>query len=193
MKKVVLFMSVSVDGFIAGPDGDLGWHRVDEEVHEHFNEVLSGMSAFLDGRVTWELMAGFWPTADADPDAPAPIADFARIWREMPKVVYSRTLPSAGWNTAIRREVSAPEIRSMCAEPGGDLALGGADLASTFLAQDLVDELRLYVHPTLVGRGKRLFASDLVRDLALVESRAFGNGVVLLRYSRSEPRNQTRS
>ena len=189
MKKVVLFMSLSVDGFIAGPDGDLGWHRVDEEVHEHFNEVLSGMSAFLDGRVTWELMADFWPTADADPDAPAPIVDFARIWRETPKIVYSRTLSSADWNTTIRREVSAPEIRAMSAGPGGDLALGGADLAATFLAQDLVDELRLYVHPVLVGAGKRLFASDVVRDLELVESRVFGNGVVLLRYSRSEPRS----
>ena len=184
MKNVVLFMSVSVDGFIAGPDGDLGWHRVDDEVHEHFNETLSAMSAFLDGRVTWELMADFWPTADADPSAPAPVAEFARIWREMPKVVFSRSLSTTEWNTTVRREVSAHEIRAMRAEPGGDLALGGADLAATFLSLDLVDELRLYVHPTLVGSGKRLFASDVVRDLELVESRVFGNGVVLLRYAR---------
>jgi len=185
MKKVVLFMSVSVDGFIAGPDGDLGWHRVDEEVHAHFNETLSAMSAFLDGRVTWELMADFWPTADADPEAPAPIVEFSRIWRDMPKVVFSRSLSTTDWNTTVRREVSAPEIRAMCDQPGGDLALGGADLAATFLSMDLVDELRLYVHPALVGRGKRLFAAgDLVRDLELVESRAFGNGVVLMRYAR---------
>ena len=87
---------------MAGVDGDLGWHRVDDEVHRHFNEVLAGMSAFLDGRVTYELMADFWPTADQDPDAPAPVAEFARIWRDMPKVVFSRTLESWPWNAAHR-------------------------------------------------------------------------------------------
>ncbi len=72
----------------------------------------------------------------------------------MPKVAFSRMLATAGWNTTIAREVSAPEIRSMCAEPGGDMALGGAELAGSFLALDLVDEMRLYVHPVLVGRGE---------------------------------------
>ena len=185
MRKVVLFMSVSVDGFFEGPGRELDWHRVDEELHEHFNETLAGMSAFLDGRRTYELMADYWPTADADPAASAPVAEFARIWLEMPKVVFSRTLSSAGWNTTIARSVSAAEIRSMCAEPGGDMALGGADLAASFLSLDLVDELRLYVHPVLIGRGRRLFPdSDLWRDLELLESRRFGNGVVLLRYGR---------
>ncbi|MFC4784998.1 dihydrofolate reductase family protein [Nocardioides sp. MAHUQ-72] len=188
MRKVVLFMSVSVDGFISGPDGDLGWHRVDEEVHEHFNAVLSQMGGFLDGRRTWQLMADYWPGADDDPDAPAPVAEFARIWREMPKVVFSRTLTDAGWNTTVAREVSTASIRALCAEPGGDLALGGAELARSFLALDLVDELRLYVHPVLVGRGARLFTEpDLIRDLTLLESRAFGNGVVLLGYGRDQP------
>ncbi|GAA2151603.1 dihydrofolate reductase family protein [Nocardioides koreensis] len=185
MGKVVLFMSVSVDGFFEGPDRELDWHRVDDELHGHFNETLADMGAFLDGRRTYELMADFWPSADADPSAPAPVAEFARIWREMPKVVFSRTLSSAGWNTTIARSVSVDEIRAMCAEPGGDLALGGADLAASFLALDLVDELRLYVHPVLIGRGRRLFpGADLRRDLELVETRTFGNGVVLLHYAR---------
>ena len=186
MRKVVLFMSVSADGFFEGPDRELDWHRVDEELHQHFNETLAGMSAFLDGRVTYELMADFWPTVGSDPSNPATMVEFSRIWREMPKVVFSRTLAAADWNTTILREVSVEEVRALCAQPGGDMALGGADLAASFLALDLVDELRLYVHPVLIGRGRRLFPdSDLVLDLDLVESRTFGNGVVLLRYARA--------
>ena len=125
MRKIVLFMSISIDGFMAGADGDLGWHLVDEEVHQHFNEVLGEMGAFLDGRVTYELMADFWPTADEDPDAPAPMAEFAGIWRDMPKIVFSRTLESAELEHRIVREVG-PGRRSgrWCAEPGGDMAVG---------------------------------------------------------------------
>src|SRR5438552_7418933 len=98
MRRIVLMMSVSLDGYIEGPNRELDWHLVDDELHTHVNEVLSGMGAFLNGRVTYELMAGYWPTADADPSATAPMIEFARIWRDMPKVVYSRTLEGAEWN-----------------------------------------------------------------------------------------------
>ena len=186
MRTVVLFMSVSVDGFFEGPDRDISWHLVDDELHSHFNSELRAMGAFLDGRVTYELMAGFWPTADADPDSPEPVREFAGIWRDMPKIVFSRTLERADWNTTIWRDVVVEEIRALMAEPGGDLALGGADLAATFRRLDLIDEYRLYVHPVLLGRGTPLFrASDARRSLKIVESRTFGNGVVLLRYGRA--------
>jgi dihydrofolate reductase len=179
-------LSVSLDGFFEGPDRDLSWHLVDEEVHTEFNRVLAGMSAFLDGRVTYELMADFWPTADEDPEAPPPIVEFARIWRDMPKVVYSRTLEKADWNTTVVRQVDPDEVRRLTAEPGGDMALGGADLVDSFRRLDLIDEYRLYVHPVLVGSGRRLFGSaDAPADLRLVETRTFGNGVVLLRHERA--------
>jgi len=185
VRRIVVMMSVSLDGFFEGPDGDLGWHLVDDEVHTEFNEVLGAMSAFLDGRVTYELMAGFWPTADADPDSSPPMVEFARIWRDMPKIVYSRTLERAGWNTTVVREVDPEAVRRLAAEPGGDMAVGGADLADTFRRLDLIDEYRLYVHPVLVGRGRRLFGpGDATTGLRLVESRTFGNGVVLLRHER---------
>ncbi|MFH9228861.1 dihydrofolate reductase family protein [Streptomyces lydicus] len=185
MRKIVLMMSVSVDGFFEGPDRELDWHLVDDELHRHFNEQLATMGAFLSGRVTHELMAGYWPTADADPAATGPEAEFAAIWREMPKIVYSRTLPRADWNTTIAREVDVDEIEALKAQPGGDLALGGADLAASFLRLDLVDEYRLYVHPVVLGRGRPLFPSaDTRRGLTLIGSRAFGNGVVLLHYGR---------
>ena len=113
------------------------------------------------------------------------MVEFARIWREMPKIVFPRTLKRADWNTTILRDVVPDEIRALKAQPGGDLALGGADLAATFLRHDLVDELRLYVHPVVIGRGTPLFKpSDARIELRLVETRAFGNGVVLLCYVR---------
>jgi dihydrofolate reductase len=113
------------------------------------------------------------------------MVEFARIWRDMPKIVFSRTLEKADWNTTILRRVDAAEIRALQAEPGGDLALGGAELARSFFEQDLIDELRLYVHPVLIGRGKRLFPeAEGYTPLHLNETRTFGNGVVMLHYTR---------
>jgi dihydrofolate reductase len=186
MRKIVLMMSVSLDGFIEGPNRELDWQLVDDELHSHFNEQLSGMGAFLDGRVMYELMAGFWPTADTDPASTGPMIEFARIWRDMPKIVYSRTLERADWNATVVRDVDPEEVRRLKAEPGGDLALGGADLAAAFMRHDLIDEYRLYVHPVVIGAGKRLFPSDVEFSLRLAETRTFGNGVVLLRYARTE-------
>jgi dihydrofolate reductase len=187
MRKIILGMSVSLDGYIEGPGRDISWHQVDEEVHRYVNADLRTRGAFLSGRVTHELMAGFWPTADSDPDCSEPMAEFAGIWREMPKYVFSRTLEHAGWHTTIVREVVPAEIEALKAGPGGDLALGGADLAASFLAHDLVDAYQIYVHPVLVGRGTPLFKErDALTRLRLTSTRTFGNGVVELRYDRAE-------
>jgi dihydrofolate reductase len=186
MGNIVLMMSISADGFIEGPDRDIDWHLVDDELHRHFNEVLAAMGAFLSGRVTYELMAGFWPTADADPDSPPPMAEFSGIWRDTPKVVYSRTLERADWNTTVVHEVDPDEVRRLAARTVGDLALGGADLAAAFRRHDLIDEYRVYVHPVAIGRGKPLFEPvDTRTDLRLAETRTFGNGVVLLHHRRA--------
>ncbi|MGW1024513.1 dihydrofolate reductase family protein [Streptomyces sp. NPDC002577] len=185
MRKIVLMMSVSLDGFFEGPDREIDWHMVDDELHDHFNEQLRAMGAFLDGRVSYELMAEFWPTADSDPASARPMVEFAAIWRDMPKIVYSRTLERADWNTTIVRDVVVDEVMALKAQPGGDLALGGAGLAAAFMKHDLIDEYRLYVHPVLIGRGRRLFEeTDTTTRLRFVETRTFGNGVVLLRYER---------
>ena len=183
MRKIVLMMSVSLDGYMADPDGDLGWQLVDDELHAHFNQWLATCSAFLDGRVTYQLMADYWPTADADPGANRHVAEFAGIWRDMPKLVFSRTLAKAGWNATIVREVVPEEILRLKAQPGGDMVLGGADLAATFIRHGLIDEYRIYVHPVLLGRGKPLFppSGGQIR-LRLRETRTFGTGVVLLSY-----------
>ena len=180
-------MSISLDGFIEGPNREIDWHMVDDELHAHFNEQLGSMGAFLSGRITHQLMADFWPTADQDPASTGPMVEFARIWRDMPKIVYSKTLKGADWNTTVVREVVPGEIIDLKAQPGGDLVIGGADLSASFMKHDLIDEYRLYVHPIVIGKGKPLFqASETRTNLGLAETRTFGNGVVLLRYERTD-------
>ncbi|MGA4880844.1 dihydrofolate reductase family protein [Streptomyces lydicamycinicus] len=187
MRKIIVWLSVSLDGFIEGPDRELDWHLVDDELHRYVNDQLRQMGAFLSGRITHELMAGFWPTADADPAITGPMAEFAGIWRDMPKIVFSRTLEQAGgYHTTLMREVVPEEIMALKAQPGGDMTLGGADLAASFREHDLIDEYRLYVHPVILGRGTPLFrASDTRTGLELAGTRTFGNGVVLLHYRRA--------
>ena len=90
MRKIVVMTSISVDGFMQGPNRELDWQLVDDELHQHFNDELAVMSAFLDGRVSYEMMAAFWPTADRDPASTAPMVEFAGIWRDMPKLVFSK-------------------------------------------------------------------------------------------------------
>ena len=184
MRKIILALQVSLDGYFEGPNRDIDWHMVDDELHRHFNEQLRTMGAFLDGRVTYQLMAGFWPTADQDPESTPPMVEFAGIWREMPKIVYSKTLERAGWNTTVVRDVVVDDVLALKAQPGGDLALGGAGLADSFRRLGLIDEYWIYVHPVLIGRGTPLFKpTDSRTPLSLVETREFGNGVVLLRYA----------
>jgi len=183
VRKIVLQSSVSLDGYIEGPNRELDWHLIDGELHQHFNQQLAAMGAFLMGRTMYELMAGFWPTADQDPAAPGVVVEFAGIWREMPKLVYSRTLEHADWNSTIVREVVPEEVEELKARPGGDLSIGGADLTAAFMRHGLIDEYRIYVHPVVIGGGKPLFPQGTdMTSLRLAETRAFGNGVVLLRY-----------
>ncbi|MEU1468173.1 dihydrofolate reductase family protein [Streptomyces sp. NPDC005761] len=186
MRKIIYSMSMSLDGFMEGPDRDISWHRVDEELHRYFNERIAEMGGFLEGRVVHELMADFWPTADQDPANAGPMAEFAVIWRNMPKYVYSRTLQRADWNSTVVHDVVPEEVMALKAQPGGDLSLGGADLAASFAALGLIDEYWVYVHPVLIGRGKPLFPSaDTMTALRLAGTRTFGNGVVELRYERA--------
>ncbi|WP_149826468.1 dihydrofolate reductase family protein [Streptomyces tailanensis] len=188
MRKIVLITSVSLDGYMEGPNRELDWPLVDDELHTHFNDLLRGMGALIEGRVTYELMADFWPTADRDPNLPRPMADFAAIWRTIPKLVFSRTLQRADWHSTIVRDVVVDDIRALKAQEGGDLVIGGVNLASEFLRHDLIDEFRVYVHPILIGRGTPAFLqTEAMRQtpLRLIETHTFGNGVVLLHYDRA--------
>ncbi len=184
MRKVVYSLSVSLDGFIEGPDRDISWHRVDEELHQHMNDWLGRSGAFVSGRVTYELMADFWPTAADDPASEPVMVEFSRIWRDMPKIVYSGTLDHAGWNTRIVRDIVPDEVRALKEQPGGDLVVGGPNVAAQFLRHDLIDAVRMYVNPIVIGDGTRMFPAGVALDFTLDTSHVFGNGVVLLSYVR---------
>lgn len=188
MRKIILQNGISVDGFFEGPGRDISWHLVDEELHQHMNDELAAMGGFIAGRVTHELMAEYWPAADQDPDSSPAEKEFAGIWRNMPKFVFSRTLTEAPWNTTVMADVVPEQIRELKAQAGGDLVMSGADLAATFLRHGLIDEFRFYIHPVVVGEGRRVLDSpDFKTGLTLAETRVFGNGVVLLRYERVTP------
>ncbi|WP_062440723.1 dihydrofolate reductase family protein [Herbidospora daliensis] len=182
MRKIVIMSAVSLDGYMEGPGRDISWHRVDAELHRHFNALLAPLSAFIDGRVTHELMADYWPTAADDPAASRETADFARIWVAKKKYVFSRTLREDRWNTEVVRELDPEWVRELKATPGADMALGGANLMAQFMRHGLVDEYRLFLNPVVVGGGTPLFPPGLVMDLRLIETRPFGDGVVELTY-----------
>lgn len=183
MRRIIWSMGMSIDGYIEGPDRDISWHRIDEELHQHFNDWLTTTSVFIEGRTTYELMEDYWPTADEDPDASPAVREFAAIWRDTPKIVYSRTLEQVGDNATLEREVSPESVLALKELDGPDMSVGGAHLGSEFLRLGLVDELRVYVHPVAIGRGTPMFPpQDIEVALDLVDTHTFGNGVVLLRY-----------
>jgi dihydrofolate reductase len=182
MSKVIYAMSVSLDGCVESASGDLSWSYPDAELHEHFNEQERAIGTYLYGRRLYENMAGFWPGADEDPAAPKAEIEYARIWKEKPKIVFSKTLHEVGWNAQLFKGNIAEEIRKLKAQPGNDMSVGGATLAGAFMQLGLIDEYRLYLHPVILGGGKRMFPQLTSSfNLTLVETHRFGSGVVLLR------------
>jgi dihydrofolate reductase len=184
MRKLTYSMTMSLDGFIAGPDGDFRWGAPDEELHRFHNDRVREHGGQLLGRRLYETML-YWE--NPDPDWGATERDFAAVWRELPKIVYSTTLDEVtGSNTTLAREVVASEIEELKQQPGKDLEVGGATLAATFNRLGLIDEYNVFVSPVLVGGGTPFFgALDNQVDLELVDTRTFGSKVVYLRYRRA--------
>jgi dihydrofolate reductase len=185
MRKIVFSLAVSLDGFFEGPNHEIDWSLVDDELLAHMNDQFRDASAFLTGRITHELMLRTWPAVAADPDATPLMADFASIWVPKPKYVFSRTIDHTEANATVRPEVVAEEIRELQRQPGGDMVVGGPELARTFRELDLIDEYWVYVHPVLIGRGRPMFQpTDARSSLSLASVRTFGNGVVRMGYAR---------
>jgi dihydrofolate reductase len=182
MRKVIYSMGVSLDGFIAGPGGEIDWSAPDEELHRFHNQQTRELGAHLCGRRLYETMV-YWETADKNPSATEYELEFARIWQNLPKIVFSNTLERVEGNTRLATDGVAEEVAKLKEEPGEDLAVGGAGLASTFARLGLIDEYRLFVSPVVLGAGTRFFpALDERINLELVETRTFGSRVVYLRY-----------
>jgi dihydrofolate reductase len=183
--KLIYSMSVSADGFIAGPDGDFSWSAPDEELHRFHNQQTRELDAHLCGRRLYETMV-FWETADENPSAAEHELEFARIWQRLPKVVFSTTLESVEGNARLASDSLPEEIRRLKEQVDGDLGVGGAALAADCIELDLVDEYHLFVYPVIVGGGKPFFPpTQASLELKLVETRSFASRVASLRYQRS--------
>lgn len=182
MRKVIYATSLSLDGYLEHASGDPGWAIPDEELHRHFNDLEQDIDTHLYGRRMYALMAAYWPTADQNPAAPAYEIDYAHIWKSVPKVVFSRTLESAGWNTRLVRGDAIDEVARLKAQPGKNMSVGGLKLASALAAAGLIDEYRFYYVPVLLGSGTAVFQALGQRiQLKQVEMRTFASGTVLVR------------
>jgi dihydrofolate reductase len=181
MRKILAFLVVTVDGYYEGPNGEFDWPVVDEEFNEFGLRQLEEVDTLLFGRVTYEGMASYWPTPAAEQDDPRVAAKM----NTLPKLVVSRTLDKADWaNTRILRDDVAAELTRLKRQPGKDIAIfGSSGLVVSLLAMGLVDELRIMVHPVVLGAGRSLFRTAPERmHLHLVEARPFRSGSVLLTY-----------
>lgn len=181
MRKLFSFNMVTLDGFFEGPNQDIGWHHVDEEFNQFAIEQTSSVDTILFGRVTYEGMASYWPTSAAITDDPV-IAD---LMNRLPKIVFSRTLQKAEWNnTRLIKDHIAEEITKLKQQPGKDLAIfGSANLLSTLVQMDLVDEHRIMVNPVVLGSGTPLFQGvNEPIELKLLKTKTFDSGNVLLYY-----------
>lgn len=184
MRKLIYPMMTTLDGKISRPDGALDWVQVDDELHGFINSQQAAVDAYILGRRTYEMMEEFWPTADQNPDAPGFVADFAQIWRAMPKVVMSSTLEAVSSSARLVSDDAAQEIAALKAEPGNGLSIGGPTLAASVV--DLIDEFHIFLHPVAIGDGVPLIPGlAQTVDLCLVETRTFDLGIVFLRYQRN--------
>jgi dihydrofolate reductase len=182
MSKISVYNSVSLEGFFCGPDGDMSWgHSPDAEWQAFVEENARSGARFIFGRITYELMAGYWPTPLAAKQFPV-VAD---RMNSLPKVVFSKTLRAVEWkNARLAKGDLADEVRAMKREPGMDTTiLGSGSIVSQLAKEGLIDEYQLVVCPLLLGRGRPLFEGlDRRLPLKLSRTRVFGNGNVLLCY-----------
>jgi dihydrofolate reductase len=181
-RKVIFSIGVSLDGFIAGRNGEIDWAAPDEELHRFHNEQSRELGVHLCGRRLYETMLP-WETAERGPSAEG---EFAGIWQELPKIVFSRTLEAVEGNARLAADGVAEEVGRLKEQPGKDIAVGGAGLASACIELGLVDEFRLFVSPVVLGGGTPYLPPlDGRIELALVETRTFGSRVVYARYRRA--------
>jgi len=184
MGKLIYLLNTSADGFIETPSHSLEWTTVDDELHTWFNDQMRGLQASLYGRRMYEVMAGYWPTAEDDPDATEVMREFARIWNPMPKIVFSSTLESVEHNARLVRGDVREVWSELRREFDGDIDVSGANLAGQFIRAGLVDEYQVMVHPAVLGAGTPFWPElESPLRLRLLGTRTFESGVVLMSYA----------
>jgi dihydrofolate reductase len=181
MRKIIVFENVTLDGFMAGPNGELDWPIRDDEVTEFSKEGNDSTDMFLFGRVTYDMMASFWPTPVGKSTNPA----FAESLNNTPKIVFSTTLKKADWqNTEVIQELTKEEILKLKQLSGKNMMIfGSGTLVEQLTKMGLIDEFQLMMNPVVLGKGKPLFNNITDRmNLTLVSSKTFKSGLVLLQY-----------
>jgi dihydrofolate reductase len=185
MRRLYVFNMLTLDGFFEGPNRDIGWHNVDAEFNEFAVEQLGTTDLLLFGRVTYELMASYWPTQAALKDDPI----VALTMNSIAKIVFSTTLQKADWNnTRLVKQRIPEEVTKLKEQPGKDIAIfGSSDLATSLIPSNLIDEFRLIINPVVLGNGKTMFKG--IRDvcnLKLLKTKTFHSGNVLLSYAQAK-------
>jgi len=183
MGRIIYCLNVSLDGFIETSDRGLEWSTVDEEIHSWFNERAREIAGSFYGRRLYETMAAYWPTAADDPSAGPVELEFARIWNATPRYVFSSSLADVKWNSQLVRGDFDEAVARIRADVDGDMEVGGASLAASFIRRGLVDVYQLVVHPVFLGSGTPFFPSlEEPLRLRLTGTHRFSSGVVLLEY-----------
>jgi dihydrofolate reductase len=193
MRKIISFMHISLDGFVAGPNGEMGWIKVDEEIFDYVGKRISEGDTALYGRVTYQMMENYWPAAGKKPKASRHDIEHSKWYNNVHKVVLSKTMKDAGLpagqagltNTTIISDNLSDRINEIKQEPGEDILLFGSPTATHSLIQlNLIDGYWLFVNPIILGRGIPLFVDikDKIK-LNLLTTRQFTSGVTELNYT----------
>lgn len=187
MRKLVLFAHMSLDGFAGDKNGGLGFLSYDQELQQYAEELVKTVGAPVYGKNTYHLMAGYWPTVLEDPNAGGHSLEHAKWVQEIPKYVFSTTLPNADWNnTTLIKDNIVEEVNKLKQQPGKDLVIfGSPGLAKSLMGLGLIDEYKLTLHPVILGEGISLFDNRVqLSNLKLLGSKTLGSGVVTLHYER---------
>jgi dihydrofolate reductase len=185
MGKIITTTWVSLDGFIAGPDGEMDWIIVDDEMGKYEDDIVSAANTLMFGRVTYQSFAGSWPYVPDNPQASEGEKAYARKLNAMRKIVFSTTLPSADWHDShLLREINTEAITRLKQESAGDILIyGSASIVQALTNLGLIDEYQLLVHPVVLGGGKPIFKDiQTKQNLQLVKTKTFPSGVIGLYY-----------
>ena len=185
MRKIIVSEMISIDGFFAGPNGEIDWHNVDEEFNSIAIDLLKKVDTVLLGRVTYDLFVNFWPSALTDPRTSKNNLTIAKRLNDATKIVFSRSMSGAKWNnTVVMKDLSSGEIARLKNSTGKDIVVYGSGIIVSELSRaGLIDELRLFVNPVVLGAGKLLLTDQGGRlHLKLLRTKTFRNGNVMLSY-----------
>lgn len=183
MRKIIFSMQMSLDGYVEDRAGSIGFTVPSPELHAYFNEREALIDTHIYGRRLYQTMNDYWPHAADDPEGTPETLAYARIWNQLDKLVFSRTLKSVEGRARLATGDIASEVAALKARPGKHISLGGATLARDFIELGLVDIYEVTVYPILLGAGKPMFGDFTRRtDLRLTETKVFPGDAVLLRY-----------